>query len=336
MIIFSRARLAGAVVQFVGLLLACSHVLAQELFQEENDFANSDVDRIYVKGLNFLAKSQMADGTWPDKPYGAEPAVVALSVISMLAHGDEPNFGIYSEQIKRGLDYVLKQQNKVTGYIGHSMYNHGFSTLALAESYGTVDDPRLGLALEKAVRLIVNSQEKNSLGAWRYSPESADADTTVSGAQMVALFAARNAGIAVKEDAIQKGLKFFARMQTTEGGVGYTSNTGPNGTRTAIACLVYSLAKDKGNAVYQNAFKFLQRAPQEMSYREYNLYYVSQAFFQAGPQYWRDWNLKNIKSLSGSQNSDGSWDGQFGTTFSTAGSLLSLALNYRYLPIYER
>jgi len=34
----------------------------------------------------------------------------------------------------------------------------------------------------------------NTFGAWRYSPESKDADTTVSGAQMVALFAARNAG----------------------------------------------------------------------------------------------------------------------------------------------
>jgi prenyltransferase beta subunit len=309
---------------------------AQELFQDENDFANADVDRIYVKGLNFLAKTQLADGTWPDKPYGAEPAVVALSIISMLAHGDEPNFGIYSAPIKKGLDYILKQMNKETGYIGRSMYNHGFSALALAESYGTVDDPRLGPALEKAVRLIINSQEKNSLGAWRYSPESADADTTVSGAQMVALFAARNAGIAVKEEAIQKGLRFFARCQTTEGGMGYTSNTGPNGTRTAIACLVYSLAKEKNDPVYQSAWKFLQRAPQEMSYREYNLYYTSQAFFQAGPQYWRDWNLKNIKSLTASQNADGSWDGQFGTTFSTAGSLLSLALNYRYLPIYER
>jgi hypothetical protein len=40
--------------------------------------------------------------------------------------------------------------------------------------------------------------------------------------------------------------------------------------------------------------------------------------------------------LKQSQNPDGSWDGQFGSTFSTATSLLSLALNYRFLPIYER
>jgi hypothetical protein len=89
------------------------------------------------------------------------------------------------------------------------MYNHGFATLALAEAYGMVDEPRLGPALESAVRLIVASQSKNAFGAWRYSPTSQDADTTVSGAQMVALFAARNAGIGVPEEAIQKGLRFY-------------------------------------------------------------------------------------------------------------------------------
>ena len=66
-------------------LLAISPARAQELFQDENDFANADVDRIYVKGLNFLAKTQLADGTWPDKPYGGEPAVVALSIIAIRA-----------------------------------------------------------------------------------------------------------------------------------------------------------------------------------------------------------------------------------------------------------
>src|SRR5260221_1395727 len=131
---------------------------------------------------------------------------------------------------------------KKTGYIGRWMSNHGFGPLALAESYGAVDDPRLGPALQQAVRLILNSQANNPAGAWRYSPESMDADTTVSGAQMVALFAARNAGLAVPEDAIQKALKFFVNCQTPEGGFGYTSATSPNGARTAIGYLVFAFA----------------------------------------------------------------------------------------------
>ena len=309
---------------------------AQELFIGKSEVSPSEVDKVYVRGLNYLVRTQTAEGNWGDGPYGGEPAVVGLSVVSMLAHGDDPNFGPYAESIHRGLSFILKQMNSKTGYIGRSMYNHGFATLALAESYGTVNDPRLGPALEKAVQLILNSQSHNAFGAWRYSPESTDADTTVSGAQMVALFAARNAGIAVPEAAIQRGLKFFLTCQTPEGGFGYTSALGPNAPRTAIGCLVLALAKEKNSRAFQSAFEFLQKAPPEPNYHQYFLYYGAQAFFHASPQAWQSWNKKNVQTLKGSQSAEGNWDGQFGPTFSTSASLLSLALNYRYLPIYER
>ena len=141
------------------------------------------------------------------------------------------------------------------------MYNHGFSTLALAESYGAVDDPRLGPALQKAVRLIVNAQKVNSLHAWRYSPESQDADTTVSGAQMVALFAARNAGMAVPEETIQNGLNFFLSCQTPDGGFGYISPNAPNATRTAIACVVLLIGQGKKHHLLQKGLRVSQGNP---------------------------------------------------------------------------
>lgn len=309
---------------------------AQELFTESVDLATAEVDRIYVKGLAYLNRSQRENGTWPGSHYGSAPGVVGLAVVSMLAHGDDPNHGPFSEAIGRGLNYILESQNSKSGYIGNSMYNHGFAALALAEAYGAVEDERLGPALTQAVRLITDSQSRNPLGAWRYSPESKDADTTISGAQMVALFAARNAGIGVPEEAIQKGLQFFRRCQTREGGYGYTSASGPNGPRTAIGTLVLALAKEKDSEAFRRAFAYLRQAPPSRSYYHYFLYYASQAFFHADPKEWRQWNQKNIVELSKSQNDDGSWDGQFGSAFCTAASLLSLALNYRYLPIYER
>lgn len=320
----------------VACFLVAIPTLGQELFTDKSDIGPTEVDRIYVKGLQYLVRGQSAEGQWSDLPYGGEPAVVGLAVVSLLAHGDDPNYGPYSVTIRRGLDHILKQANKQTGYIGRSMYNHGFATLALAEAYGTVNDSRLGPALEQAVRLILNSQARNPAGAWRYTPESQDADTTVSGAQMVALFAARNAGIAVPEEAVQKGLKFFQNCQTPDGGFGYIQNSGPNAARTAIGCLTMALAKEKNSPAFQSAFNFLQKAPPESNYQHYYLYYASQAFFHASPEAWSGWNRKNIKGLGSSQNADGSWDGQFGRTFTTAASLLSLALNYRFLPIYER
>ena len=258
------------------LLLGCLTLgfacKAQKLFEESSDALPKEIEQMYVKGLQFLSKSQLSSGGFKDNPYGTSPGVVGLAIASMLAHGDDPNHGPHSGNIKRGLSFIINQQNKTTGYIGTTMYNHGFATLALAEAYGAVEDDRLGPSLEKAISLIVTSQKKNPRGGWRYSPESTDADTTVSGAQMVALFAARNAGLAVPETAIQKGLKYFKSCQTPEGGFGYTSNRGPNAARTAIATLVFALAKEKDSATFKKAFNYLRKAPESSSYRQYYLY----------------------------------------------------------------
>ncbi len=51
---------------------------------------------------------------------------------------------------------------------------------------------------------------------------------------------------------------------------------------------------------------------------------------------WKKWNALNLKNLQETQGADGSWEGQNGAMFCTSTALLSLALNYRFLPIYER
>ncbi len=330
------SKRASVLLSLVPALWLCAGARAQQLYVGSSPVLPGQVERMYVKGMDFLARTQLPAGNWPDESHGTEQAINGLAVVSMLAHGDDPNFGPYSSAIHRALEYVLKEQDAETGYIGPSMYNHGFATLALAESYGAVDDNRIGPALQKAVKLILGAQQQNNFKAWRYSPESRDADTTVSGAQMVALMAARNAGIAVPEKSIQDGLKFFLSCQTVEGGFGYISPVAPNATRSAIGCLILALAKEKNSTAFKDAFQFLKDSQPDNQYPQYFRYYASQAIFQGSSEFWQAWNRENINALRASQNSDGNWDGQFGTTFTTAASLLSLALNYRYLPIYER
>jgi hypothetical protein len=296
-----------------------------------------NVDPMYVRGIRYLASTQQPDGSWTDG-YGAQPGVVALAVAAILAHGDDPNSGPFSNTIRRGLEFILSQQDKETGYIGSSMYNHGFATTVLAEAYGEVDMPGLGPALQKAVDCILNSQKNNRLGAWRYGPDSRDADTSVSGAVLVALFAARNAGLAVPDQAFERALAYFDKMRTAGGGYGYSSPSAPNYNRTAIGVLVFSLAKQKDKPHVAESLKFLS---QNLDYRDsaypyYFEYYMSQALFQADQELWRKWNAFNIKYLSTIQSPDGSWPGSKGTAFNTSAALLSLALNYRFLPIYER
>lgn len=166
------------------------------------------VELMYVKGLRYLQNAQKTDGTY-DGTYGREPGIIGFCLMSVLAHGDDPNAGPYATMVRRCVDYILSKQNKVSGYIGDSMYNHGFATLALAEAYGMVRDDRIGPALRKAVALTLTAQKKQT-GGWRYSPESTDADSTVTGCQIVSLFAARNAGIPVPDEAFERGLKYMA------------------------------------------------------------------------------------------------------------------------------
>lgn len=319
------------------VLAVCSSAWAQDLPGRPDDSIPAQAELIYQRGMQYLAKTQGDKGTWNDSA-GTEPGVVGLCTASFLAHGEDPNNGPYSKNIRLGIDYILSQQNDKNGYIGTSMYNHAFATKALAESYGVLDNPKIAPALKKAVELIVSSQKKNRFGAWRYTPESRDADTTVTGSQMVTLFAARNAGVAVPDEAIKKGLAYLATCRGRDGDYGYTSSSGGKPTLTAIGSLCLSLAKERDSKGYQASLAYLKKNLdfRDRYYPFYYEYYMSQALFHADEAAWKEWNVRNIRYLSTIQASDGSFPGNQGTSFNTAAALLSLALNYRFLPIYEK
>ena len=301
------------------------------------DPVRPEVEATYAKGLAYLVAKQTPEGCWRDR-HGRSPGVVGLALMAMLAHGDDPNSGPYHTPIRKSLDYILKRQDKANGFIGDSMYNHGFASVALAEAYGAVDHDQLGSALKKAVELILTSQAQNPRGAWRYKPESKDADVTVSGAQMVSLLAARNAGIHVPDESIALGLDFFTSCQSPGGGFGYSSPGSPNVPRTAIGLLVHALAHRKDVEGLDRSYQYLI---QDLDYRDqsypfYYEYYMAQALFQWDPATWEEWDRRNVAYLAKKQETDGCWKSSHGKTFATAAALLSMALNYRYLPIYER
>ena len=224
-------------------LLLAPPLRAQDLNVYRGTQVPPQVERIYERGLQFLVTSQNETGGFPGN-YGNEPATAAMAMMAALAHGDDPNHGPYARLIRRALEHLLKSADVGTGYIGTSMYNHGFATLALAEAYGAVQDDRVGPVLKKAVELILTSQEKNRFKAWRYSPDAQDADSTVSGACFVALVAARNAGLRVPDNAIDGALKFYTDcLSPNDGTVGYLPGSGSHGgSTTAIGVAVYALS----------------------------------------------------------------------------------------------
>jgi hypothetical protein len=339
-----------AVVSLVSLFLAPSALFAQGPAIRMGEAVPRDVREIYDRGMQYLASTQTEDGDWKDGQQG--PGVTGMAMMVFLASGEDPNFGLYRNNIRKALRSIIGQQNATTGILGSSMYHHGFATLALAEAYGTVDDRHLwtgsepnrrsiGQALELAVRAAVTSQKKNSYGGWRYSPDANDADTSVSGAVLVGLLAARNAGIEVPDESIDRAIDYYVSMTSDSGQVAYAGGLGgfdESLARISIATLVYSVARRKDLPQYKASLNYLSERLESPanSYPEYTRYYQSQALFQGDVEVWEKWNKLLIRQLKGSQAADGSIKGQFGPTVGTSLSLLALALNYRFLPIYER
>jgi hypothetical protein len=192
-----------------------------------------------------------------------------------------------------------------------------------------------------AVRAAITSQKKNSFGGWRYSPDSNDADTSVSGAVLVGLLAARNAGVEVPDEAIDRAISYYQSMTSDSGQVAYAGGMGgfdDSLARISIGSLVYAVARRKDVPQYKATIENLkQRIDQPpTNYREYAQYYEAQALFQGDVEAWGKWNKLLVQQLKQQQQPDGSFTGDFGPEISTSLSLLALALNYRFLPIYER
>lgn len=345
------SRLAATAIGTIALFAFAPTCSAQPAQEHIGEVVPRDVREMYDRGLQFLIKTQTENGDWSGGEQG--PGVTGMALMTFLASGEDPNFGLYTKQIRKAVKAIINGQNASTGYLGNSMYHHGFGMLALAEAYGTVDDRNLwsgadkgkgrsiGAALELAVRAAVTSQKKNSFGAWRYSPESNDADTSVSGAVLVGLLAARNAGIEVPDEAIDRAISYFQSMTSNSGQVAYAGGLGgfdESMARISIGSLVYSISRRKDLPQYKATIEYLKQRPETppQGYREYACYYEAQALFQGDLPSWEKWNKLLVRQLKQQQQPDGSFTGDFGPDVSTSLSLLALAVNFRFLPIYER
>ncbi len=306
-----------------------------------------DVDTIYERGLAWLANAQSPEGPW--KGGGNEGCGVdGICLMAFLASGDDPNYGRYAPVIRRVIRSMIERQDDKTGYLPDSMYHHGFGMLALSEAYGTVDESLLweggkakrsiAQTLDLAIRCAETAQKKNRWAGWRYSPDATDADTSVTGAVLMGLLAARNAGMDVADETINSAMDYMRRSTGKDGSVAYSGGFGGMGgsmNLTAVSTLVSAVSKGKDTDQYKATLKRLQDNLEQHEaggYAEYFRYYMAQALFQGDYPSWQKWNDALVRELHDKQREDGS----FGGAYNTGMSLLALALNYRFLPIYER
>ena len=309
------------------------------------------VQRVNVaadRALLYLRKKQQPNGGWSEN----NNAINALALLAYLGRGQVPGRGPYQEVLERGKKFILAKA-RPDGFLGFSsMYEHGLATLALAEMYGMDADPVLEEKLRKAADLIVRCQSPS--GGWRYNPVPGDQDLSVTVMQIVALRAARNAGLPVADSCVKNAVRYVKSCGVPTGGFGYQGpGNGPQTTAAGILSL--QLLGEYNDPLVSKALEQLATIPVQWGngpagggpqYFYYFHYYAIQATYQAGGKEWNEWHPRIRELLLQHQAVDGSWDVPGGTAeagvdpqnkvYSTAMALLVLDIYSHFLPAYQR
>ncbi len=340
------------------------------------------------RGLDGLAARQQRDGSWLghigfklNQDYCVQESsvphvgVTALCGMAFLAGGHLPDRGEYGAALDRATTFLIRQQNDNGFITAHQsrMYDHAFATLYLAEVFGQTARGDVRAALQRAVDLIVNSQ--NERGSWRYEPFALESDMSITVCQLMALRAARNVGIRVPKETIQRAVDYVLASQVRDDsrswGFPHVDEEGyyslrrgafryqyqeEDASRSSFALTAAGItslyhAARYDTAILRESLQFLEDRMDSVSRTQYRChyfywyghYYAVQAMFITGGDWWsRYWRRVSGELLeTGSpfaQAADGSWPNEVGpgSNFATAIALIVLQVPFRYLPILQR
>ncbi len=337
------------------LALATAAVIARRLPADDAQTISPQVESSVDRGLAWLAKTQGPDGSWETNGGaggGAGAAATGLAAMAFMARGHVPGEGPYGDNLNHAFDAIMSMQQS-DGVIAQNrqsevMYDHGICTVAMCEGYGMLDDRRQNKAREvisKAVRLILNAQKvlkpAGEQGGWRYTPEMASSDTSVTGWQLMALRGAKNTGAFLPQEAIDNGIAYIKRRATIDGEpvpAHEQGSSGANAAMTGTGVLALSLMGQPDSPEVKAGGDFLLRNdPTAGNHYFYSVYYCSQAAWQLGGTYWTTLNQRISNSLRSKQTPAGNWTGgEGGDAVCTSMAILALTVPYRYLPIYQR
>ncbi len=332
--------------------LSASSLLAQKV--KELDPEKSAVEmmtpetlKAIQKGLDYLSTHQQDDGSFGTGGYSRNVGVCGLAGLAFMSAGSTPGRGPYGKHVDRALDFILANTEEsgfinVEGASSHGpMYGHGFATLFLAECYGMTMRTDVREKLSKAVNLIVSTQ--NPEGGWRYQPKRSDADISVTICQVMALRAARNAGIHVPRETIDHCIEYVRKSQNADGGFMYMIQGGQSAFPRSAAGIValYSAGIYDDPSITKGLEYLAGNLPRGAEFNReshyfYGHYYAVQAMWHAGGDYWAKWYPAIRDALVARQSEDGSWGDSIGKEYGTAMSCIILQMPNNYLPILQR
>ncbi len=320
--------------------------------------------------LKWLAQNQEPTGRWDPRQHGAgqerhvqgrnrqgagidaDTGVTGLALLALLGAGNTHLQGEYRENVRRGLEYLMRIQaadgnlaGPATGYA--RMYCHAIALFALSEAYGMTGDSRLEPTVRRGVAYTLAAQNPTT-GGWRYVPGDAG-DTSMFGWQIIALKSAELAGITIPEKNRAAASRFLRSVASgrSYGLASYRPGEPPSRPMTAEALVCWQfLGMPREHPASKEAGNYLLEELPSVSGTPnlYYWYYATLGMFQLQGVYWEKWNAAMTKTLVALQRKDGplagSWDtntvwgGYGGRVYTTSMATLCLEVYYRYLPLY--
>ncbi len=308
-------------------------------------------DLAIEKGLQYLINTQKPDGSWSSADGNYDIGGTSLGLMAFMVKGNFPGFGRHGAALDRAKNFLIKKgEDSATGVVG-GMYEHGLFTLAMSEMWGMTnnieDNKKIQTILERAVQVILRAQ--SPLGGWRYQARpDAGQDTSVTAMVFVSLASARQAGILVPTETIDRVVGYLRDQVWNEksGGFGYQGNSGGTLACTGGGAYAAQLCGMRETEWVQAAIRYLENSPKVFNRKEigefhYAHYYAMQAMVQAGDEHYAKWYPQIRDVLITLQNPDGSWNE--GTAekpeihpHKTPMSIIILGTPHRYIPVYQQ
>jgi hypothetical protein len=325
--------------------------------QEKRVEMDDATKKATAKALAWLKDRQNADGSFSDGTYPHNTAITSYAMLAFMSQGHLPGQGQYGPEVAKAGRFLFAAQQD-DGYLigarGGNMYCHAMATLALAEVYGQTSDDTLKPVVKKATDLIIGCQ--NDAGGWRYEPHKTGADISVTIMQVMALRAAKNAGLHVPDTTLKNALRYIKscrydyerdrRPKKTRddiGGFTYMPGSGaPGFARTAAGLCVLFLTGEYEAKEIPDGIRYLKNNFNSPIHFYYGHYYAAHAMHQVGGKDWEDWYGRLVRYFvtSGSQQADGSWSTtnrrEVGPVYQTSIAVIVLSVPAHYLPIFQR
>jgi hypothetical protein len=249
-------------------------------------------------------------------------------------------------------------------------YNHAISCLMLSEAYGSTDSARrqrIQQAIDRGITFARRMQMRKQpipedQGGFRYFKPggfdlgNGDADLSVTVWFVMFYRSAKNAGFEIPEEYINEATAYVRRCYDPQRKV-FTYGLNGRGrqelargmTGAGIVCLAMAGKPDEeiggaaGQWILEHPFDRYGAFVGFFDRFHYGAYHCSQAMFWLGGDYWAKFYQGTAETLLANQNADGSWppeakfkDGIYGSEYSTALSVLTLATPFHLLPIHQR